>query len=219
MVALAARSDPKREFERHLESGEESLLEDDAQTALFAFEAALALRPADLKALCLKASALFDLGRLEETVAIFSDVIERAPDSPVGFLGRAGALTELQKSKGTDAIGQAGVDMALADYASAYRLEDEPDGREIVHFLRGCFLEQIGAFAEAIEDFEAASALRPDAAAYLVHFSNARARSGDEEGGADAIRTMVAMLDPVDDSEADVTPPPSRPRRGRPSRA
>lgn len=219
---MAAGPEPEPEegdFGAWMRRAERALADADCERVLAAADVALKLRPGDVAATTLRATALCSLDRLEEAVAEFSEVVEKEPSFFGGYFGRAGALLELARARGPEALGATGVDMALSDFDAALRMGDDVAGRELTLFLRGQFLLLIGRFSDAVEDLAAALETAPDSSAYLVHLGNARFGAGDPEGGLAAIQKIADMIEQNPTRRRRAIPRPPAPRRSRPSRA
>ncbi|MCB1488655.1 MAG: tetratricopeptide repeat protein [Bauldia sp.] len=147
-----------REVSRHADAlkhptgqnilGNAHLRAGDAEAALTAFDAALALAPQFPEAHCSRGAALQELGRLEEALAAFDRAITLRAAYPLAHFNRGNALKALGRT-----------DQAVIAYDRAARLEP---GFADVHLNRGFALLELGRPGLALKSFDLALRLRSD---------------------------------------------------------
>lgn len=142
---------------------------------------ALAAVPDAPDLLWIKAGELERFGDVEGAIAIYEDLYERLPNSPIV----ANNLASLLSSQGADA------DTIDRAYTIARRLR----GSDIPAFqdTYGWIAHQRGYTREAIEHLEAASAALPNEPSVLYHLGAAYAASGDTESAIEALTRAIEI--------------------------
>jgi len=144
-----------RALEEWLDEAEAALETAEPQRALQCAEEALALDPSNRDALCLKATALVDLDRLEEADPILDRLIARFPKDAKIKLTAASAMIRFDVDN-RDRV-EAGLD--LLDGLD--RAKDE-DVRFEALLLMGIGLSNLGEFEPALKALAAALDVDPD---------------------------------------------------------
>ena len=168
------------------EMGLTALAQNDSDAALTHMDRAVALQPNDLGAQMYRASLLYRLGRLDDAVAGYTRVLEKADDA---LKLRAYIERGLAKEQKQDLAA------AADDYTAALTLE-----KENVPALsrRGACLERLGKHEEAIADFTRLLEVVPAEQSSLIYFNRAgshRALGQLDEAVVDYTRALEHASD------------------------
>lgn len=181
LAERAAVADPKA-HDVMLLNGDMALFKGDPAAALTWFEKLEAAYPTDLQVKLGKASALADLGRKKEALALAEAVLKVDPKSPVAIVMKAGALEEQGK------------------YAEALTLMDSTvvffRNSALAHKIRGEIAAEKGFSDTAVRHFEKAVAAEPDNRRYRYRLAEEQVKLG-EEAAATATLAPVASADDV----------------------
>jgi len=152
------------------------------QEALASAEAALALRPALVRALIIRGNALRALGRLAEALASYDEAGASDAGEAAAPYNRGLVLADLER-----------LDEALESFARA--LELRPADARALH-NRGNLLRRLRRPAEALGDFDAAVSITPNHAELLNDRANALKDLGrDREALAGYDAAIAARAD------------------------
>src|SRR5262249_9786421 len=146
------------------------------------YTAARALRPETAHQL----AHLLDLmGRVEETQAVFADLVARRPDDARNLACYGRFLKDRGRREATPVRDQA---VAAGRRALRARSDDA-----LAHNSLGIALQAQGKKEEAAAEYRAASRLKPDFLPNLVHLSNAARERDPLEKTVDALRERIRV--------------------------
>ncbi len=149
------------------------------ESAVAAYDAALAREPGRVEALNNRGAALEALGRLAAALASFDAVVAARPDHAHAHANRGGVLLALGRSEA-----------ALESYDRALGLEP---GFAPAHNNRGLALAALQRFGAAVAAYDAALALAPTDAAAWANRSAALRAAGELDDALDSAQRALAL--------------------------
>lgn len=202
-LKAAAKSNPN-EAKLHYLSGEAARRSGDSAGSVDHYTQAIRLDPTVWYYFNARAMAYHNLERYREEVADLQSALHYEHMSGPIWIRLGQACTQLEQydkakeafthsPRGDFYLGYLSLQLKEYEPCVAYfgkYIEDYP-GERNAHFHRGCALEHLGRFDEAIADFDQAEALDYDAGWCLLHRATCTQGKGDYEGARALFETSI----------------------------
>lgn len=156
--------------------------------ALAAVEAYLSKAPGEPAALLLKGKLLFETGRKIQAAHVLREVVERDPDNAEAFYALGLTFRHLRKFDDAEGCLRAALRRHPADQEARFVLAN--------------VLYDVQNLADAIHEYEALLAVRPDHADAWYNLACAAEEDGRPDVASHALRQFLALSDATVDAEA-----------------